>query len=132
MLAKLYTRFPLFALNIAMLLSPILCFNKNKSLYSGKVTGSVIKNCINISTSQRSRRGFVEMKQKIDKVNGIRAALLKRGEAELIDPYKLMAFSDACLDDCITKMKYATPKYPYRYFLKCAFDYCKWNNPEPD
>jgi hypothetical protein len=85
---------------------------------------TVIRNGINLKDP--------EMKEKISKVLSIRDALLRRGEKDPIDCYKLLAFSNACLDDCIAKMKHATPRQPYSFFVQMALDYSKWNSEKPD
>lgn len=131
-----FKRFPLFyVLTLVSLMSGNIIDSENKIHNLLIRNGSVIKNCLNRSlrlTVDQKKELRLVMKAKIEKILGIRAALVKRGETELIDPYKLTAFSDECLDDCIVKMKFATPKYPYRYFLKQAFEWSKWNNIEPD
>lgn len=120
------------ALSISMLFSGLTLPNRVKSTHFLN-SGTAIRNyCLNRSGYERRGRDSIPMKQKIDKILGIRSALLKRGETELIDPYKMLGFSDNCLDDCIAAMKFAKPKYPYRFFLAKAFEYCKQNNEEPD
>jgi hypothetical protein len=130
---KLKPRVFKVALLLSMLFSSVLVAKENKLTYFQNLkTGTAIKNGINRSGGQRRGRELEPMKQKIEKILGIRSALLKRGETEVIDPYKLLAFSDACLDECIASMKFSTPKHPYRYFLSRAFEYSKQNNIEPD
>jgi hypothetical protein len=70
---------------------------------------------------------------KLEKIADIEAALVKRGEKYgEFDIPKLFAFSDECLDDAIATMKHAKPKQPFGFFLSRCFEYCKWNNIEPD
>lgn len=122
-----YSRFPVFrmafaALSLGLLLSTKV-FSENMSDLRINLK-TVIRNGINLKDP--------EMKEKISKVLSIRDALLRRGEKDPIDCYKLLAFSNACLDDCIAKMKHATPRQPYSFFVQMALDYSKWNSEKPD
>ncbi len=143
-LPKFFKRFPIlspikkkftqFAMNLALLISsatPGKIDSEENSIH-GSGFKPAIRNVFNRSPVNERGSGRREMKQKIDKVVGIRAALLKRGEKEQVDPYRLIGFSEECLDYCIAEIRHATPKWPYRFFLKLAFDWCKRNNQEPD
>lgn len=140
LLPEFFDRYPklkarVFKINLvlSMLFSVGKIDSEDKSLhYLDLKRRTAIKNGLNRSGYERRGISSIPMKQKIDKILGIRSALLKRGETELIDPYKMLGFSDNCLDDCIAAMKFAKPKYPYRFFLAKAFEYCKQNNEEPD
>jgi hypothetical protein len=122
-----YSRYPIFrmafaALSLGLLLSTKV-FSENMSVSRINLK-TVIRNGINLKDP--------EMKEKISKVLSIRDALLRRGEKDPIDCYKLLAFSNACLDDCIAKMKHATPGQPYSFFVSLALEYSKWNSEKPD
>lgn len=134
LLPHYFKKYPIFSIALPLFLLTSLWIrvdNENKS-HNTSGYGSAIRNGFNIWSRQRRDQYRVAMKHKIEKVNAIRAALIQRGERELIDPYKLLAFSEECLDDCIAHMKHAKPKYPYRYFLAKALEWGKNNNQEPD
>ncbi len=133
-LKKMYKRYPKGSIikKVTLTLGMLFCVSENNSQNIRNNIGRLLGKDIKYRGYQRRDENRIAMKQKIDKVLGIRAALLKRGESEPIDPYKLMAFSDGCLDECIAKMRFSKPKYPYRFFLAQALDWCKYNNQEPD
>jgi hypothetical protein len=139
-----FSRYPIFrqsVLSIGLLLS-LSAFQKTSDRDREKLSACfpdikslVIGNGINRSArfkGYQKGRFSIDMKQKIEKVQWIERGLVSRGEKEVIDRYKLMAFSDECLDYCIGKMKYAKPKYPYRFFLATAYEWCRYENKEPD
>jgi hypothetical protein len=124
-----------FLIDIKMLFpvkSPLCVILRIKNLNpAGRKVRDLERDCI----SKQKKAGVVKkMTENLArKVLCIEAALLERGEgADMIDTPKLLAFSERCLDNAAKEMKLASPKYPFRYYLKLCFDYAKDNGEKPD
>ena len=140
-LSRFFRVYPVFKITICMLLSEYVHFYRNKtspdsgtSLAIRYLTG--LTRCPSTKVAKKREKGYILSQMspaKLEKIADIEAALVKRGlKYGEFDISKLFAFSDECLDDAISTMKHAKPKQPFGFFLSRCFEYCKWNNIEPD
>lgn len=134
-----FTRVPSFFIMPEMLLTEYDGWNKKKTK-NNSLLSCLSRNLyvlpadpsILYSNSQKRRARMAQIDILIKKALQIEKALLARGETEAIDTAKFTAFSEECLDNAISSMKFATPRHCFRYFLSVCFEWCKNQNTEPN